>query len=103
MLPSKKIFGSVFQVVCLEPIFKGTNCFSFMAASNVNRDDPTENGSILRKQSYGIANRVFHMTPHSTVRLAFYLVKNMIFRKDLELPLIFVLFLKGKKIRKKKL
>ena len=74
-----------------------------MAASNVNRDDPTENGSILRKQSYGIANRVFHMTPHSTVRLAFYLVKNMIFRKDVELPLIFVLFLKGKKIRKKKL
>ena len=49
-----------------------------MAASNVNRDDPTENGSILRKQSYGIANRVFHVTPHSTVRLSFYLVKNMI-------------------------
>ena len=43
------------------------------------------------------------MRSHSMTKLAFYLFiylfgeKNMIFRKDLELPLIFVLFLKGKK------
>ena len=35
--------------------------------------------------------------------LFIYLVKNMIFRKDLELPLIFILFLKENKIRKKTL
>ena len=35
--------------------------------------------------------------------LFIYLVKNMIFRKDLELPLIFVLFLRENKIRKKTL
>ena len=37
---------------------------------------------------------------HSMASSLFYLMKNMIFRKDLESPLIFVLFLKGKRNKK---
>ena len=45
---------------------------------------------------------IFHVRSYSTTILAFYsFMKILIFRKDLESPLIFVLFLKGKKIRKK--
>ena len=40
---------------------------------------------------------------NSVTNFFIYLVKNMIFRKDLELPLIFILFLKENKIRKKTL
>ena len=41
------------------------------------------------------------MHSHSMVKLLFYLlVKNMIFRKDFESPLIFVLFLMGKQNKK---
>ena len=42
------------------------------------------------------------MRSHSMAKLAFYylLGKNMIFRKELESPLIFVLFLKGKQNKK---
>ena len=45
---------------------------------------------------------IFHVHPHSTMRFAFHLVKNMIFRKDLELLIIFILFLTGKKKKEKK-
>ena len=37
---------------------------------------------------------------HSMASSLFYLMKNMIFRKDLESPLIFVLFLKDKRNKK---
>ena len=44
------------------------------------------------------------MSSHSMAQLAFYLFgENMIIRKDLELPLIFVLFLRENKINKKTL
>ena len=45
----------------------------------------------------------YSMRSHSMTQLIFrlfYLVKNMIFRKDLESLLIFVLFLKGKQNKK---
>ena len=45
----------------------------------------------------------YSMRSHSMAQLLFrlfYLVKNMIFRKDLESLLIFVLFLKGKQNKK---
>ena len=46
--------------------------------------------------------RIFHVSSPSTTRLVFYLFgENLIFRKDLESQLIFVLFLRENKIRKK--
>ena len=42
------------------------------------------------------------MRSHLVAKLSFYLFDgNMIFRKDLESPLIFILFLKGKQNKKK--
>ena len=60
--------------------------------------------SVVEKFVLGVDPVFFTMHSHTMTRLAFNLFsENMIFRKDLESPLIFVLFLRENKIRKKTL
>ena len=50
--------------------------------------------------NYGLRILLHAFPLDDVTRFFIYLVKNMIFRKDLESPLIFVLFLKGKQNKK---
>ena len=60
--------------------------------------------SVVEKFVLGVDPVFFTMRSHLMTRLTFNLFsENMIFRKDLESPLIFVLFLRENKIRKKTL